>query len=118
MQQGGKGHKGKGLTVSIGNIMPQVLRLERDTCRRTEGETILEAGNLEEPRLWPPHARRGGLEPQGVHLRPFKVHVLPRIPKAVIEPPCLLRQRPNQAFSCRHNLRLAVKYGVLKGKRS
>src|ERR1700704_1096623 len=54
MRQGGKGHKAKGLTVPIGNKMPQVLRLERDTRRRTEGETMLEARNLEEPRLWPP----------------------------------------------------------------
>src|SRR5882724_5764767 len=114
MRQGGKRHKGKGLSAAMLNIMPQVLRLERDSCRRTKRETILEVRNPEGPNLGPPRARRDGLEPQGVHFRPFEVPVLPRIPKAVIEPPRLLRQRPNQAFSCRHDLRLAAKHGILK----
>src|SRR6266404_8527921 len=114
MRHGGKGHKGKELTVPKVNIMPQVLRLERDSCRGTKRESILEVRNPEEPNLCPLLAKRNGLEPQGVHFRPFEVAVLPRIPKAVIEPPGLLRQRPNQAFSCWHGLRLAAKHRVLK----
>src|SRR6267378_4035418 len=114
MRHGGKGHKGKELTVPKVNIMPQVLRLERDSCRGTKRESILEVRNPEEPNLCPLLAKRNGLESQGVHFRPFEVAVLPRIPKAVIEPPGLLRQRPNQAFSCRHGLRLAAKHRVFK----
>src|SRR5713226_10387115 len=53
MRQGGKGHKGKGLTVPIVNIMPQVLRLERDSRRRTKRETILEVRNPQAPTLVP-----------------------------------------------------------------
>src|SRR5882724_7788194 len=109
MRQGGKGHKGKGLTVPIVNIIPQVSRLERDTCRRTEGETMSDAKESGVPR-----ARHDVLKPQGVHFRPFEVPVLPRVAKALIEPPRLLRQRPNQAFSCRHDLRLVAKHWILK----
>src|SRR5882672_12503993 len=114
MRQGGKRHKGKGLSVPIVDIMPQVLRLERDSCRRTKRETNFEVRNPEGPNLGPPRARRDGLEPQGVHFRPFEVPVLPRIPKALVEPPRLLRQRPNQALSCRHDLRLIPKHRVFK----
>src|SRR6266404_1132638 len=114
MRQGGKRHKGKGLSAPILSIMPQVLRLERDTYRRTNRETILKVRDPDGPNFGPSRTRRGGLEPQGVHFRPLEVPVLPGIPKALIEPPRLLRQRPNQAFSCRHDLRLAAKHGILK----
>src|SRR6266478_4164203 len=59
MRQGGKRHKGKGLSVPIVNIMPQVLRLERDACRRTQRETMLEVGNLEGPPTQAPLALEG-----------------------------------------------------------
>src|SRR6266481_3754301 len=113
MRRGGKGHKGKGLTVPIVNIMPQVLRLERDSRRRTKREAILEVRNPEGP-IVAPSRQKGRLEPQGVHFRPFEVPVLSRIPKALVEPPGLLRQCPNQALSCRHDLRLIAKHGVFK----
>src|SRR6267142_38973 len=53
MRHGGKGHKGKELTVSEVNIMLQVLRLERDSRRRTKREATLEASNPEFPNLCP-----------------------------------------------------------------
>src|SRR2546427_11645125 len=53
MRQGCKRHKGKGLSVPIVDIMPQVLRLERDSCRRTKRETSFEVRNPEGPNLGP-----------------------------------------------------------------
>ncbi len=69
---------------------------------------------MKNPTLASSHARRHGLQPQSVHLRPFEVPVLPRIPKALIELSCFLRQRPNQALPCRHGLRLMAKDRIFK----
>src|SRR6266481_2912170 len=113
MRRGGKGHKGKGLTVPIVNIMPQVLRLERDSRRRTKREAILEVRNPEGP-IVAPSRQRGRIRAPRRPFSPFRSPVLPRIPKALVEPPRLLRQRPNQALSCRHDLRLIAKHRVFK----
>src|SRR6266404_7857258 len=76
MRRGGKGHKGKGLTVPIVNIMPQVLRLERDSRRRTKREAILEVRNPEGPTVAPSRQNGRIRAPR----RPFSPFRSPRPP--------------------------------------
>src|SRR5882672_543959 len=57
------------------------------------------------------------LQPKSVHFGLFVVAILADVAETVIKTPGLLRQRPNQAFSCRHDLRLAAKHGVFKRER-